>query len=60
MRCYIARYLVLGTVQDAVHFTPLAEMFVQTRRLFVHMSIFSIARYSFIQISELEKRGVNE
>ena len=71
---YIARYPVHRTAQSALHFTPwhlfiprpsqlLWEVFshaaIAARRLFVHISTtVCIARYSFIQLSELWQRGV--
>ena len=75
VRSYIARYPVRRTAQSALHFTPLADLFiprpfqliwealshaaVTARRLFVHISTtVCIARYSFIQLSELWQCGV--
>ena len=67
---YIAQYPVLRTVQSALHFTSLVDLFNQTpsQLLWVsssHMqqlmregctySPLSIGRYSFIQLSELEQ-----
>ena len=68
---YIAQDPVLRTVQSALHFTSLTELFIQTPcRLLWEASShmlqlmregcsytypqLSIARYSFIQLSELE------
>ena len=64
---YIAQYPVLRTVQSALHFTSLTDLFTQTPSWLLweassHMcegcsytyQPLSIARYSFIQLSELE------
>ena len=69
---YIAQYPVLTTIQSAVHFTSLTDLFTQTPswllwEAFSHMlqlmheggsytyPPLSIARYSFIQLSEWEQ-----
>ena len=69
---YIAQYPVLRTVQSALHFTSLTDLFTQTpSRLLSEASShmlhlmregcsythppLSIARYSFIQLSELKQ-----
>ena len=69
---YIAQYPVLRTVQSALHFTSLTDLFAQTpSRLLWEVSShvlqimregclytyapLPIARYSFIQLSELEQ-----
>ena len=69
---YIAQYPVLRTVQSALHFTSLTDLFTQTPSQLLweassHMlqlmregcsytyPPLSIARYSFIQRSELEQ-----
>ena len=74
---YIAQYPVLGTVQSALHFTSLTDLFTQTPSRFLweasnHMlqlmregcsytyPPLSIARYSFIQLSELEQCRVKK
>ena len=74
---YIAQYPVLGTVQNALHFTSLTDLFTQTpSRLLWEASShmlqlmhegcsytyppLSIARYSFIQLSELEQCRVKK
>ena len=74
---YIAQYPVLRTVQSALHFTSLADLFTQTpSRLLWEASShmlqlmregcsytyppLSIARYSFIQLSELEQCRVKK
>ena len=62
---YIAQYPVLGTVQSTLHFTSLTDLFTHTpSRLLWEASSqegcsytyppLSIARYSCIQLSELE------
>ena len=76
VRFYIAQYPVLRTAQSALlHFTSLADLFTQTpsrllweasnhmlklicERLLVH--IVTTARYSFIQLSELEQCRVKK
>ena len=72
---YIAQYPVFRTIQSALHFTSLTDLFTQTpSRLLWEASShmlqlmregcsctylpLSIARYSFIQLSELEQCGV--
>ena len=72
---YIAQYPVFRTVQSALHFTSLTDLFTQTpSRLLWEASShrlqlmckgysytyppLSIARYAFIQLSELEQRRV--
>ena len=73
---YIAQYPVLRTVQCALHFTSLTDLFTQTpSRLLWEASSHmlqlmcdgcsytyppSIARYSFIQLSELEQCRMKE
>ena len=74
---YIAQYPVLRTVQNALHFTSLTDLFTQTpSRLLWKASShmlqlmregcsytyppLSIARYSFIQLSELEQCRVKK
>ena len=74
---YIAQYPVLRTVQSALHFTSLTDLFTQTpSRLLWEASShmlqlmregcsytyppLSIARYSFIQLSELEQCRVKK
>ena len=74
---YIAQYPVLSTVQSALHFTSLTDLFTQTTyRIFGEASShmlqlmregcsytyppLSIARYSFIQLSELEQSRVKK
>ena len=74
VRFYIERYPVIGTRQRALH--TLADMSFQghfnfsgklsaTQQLlhedysFTHPPLF-VARYSFIQLSELWQRGVNK
>ena len=71
VRSYIARYPVRGTAQSTLPFTPWQtcsfhghlnfsgkhSATLQLRRLFVHISTtVCIARYSFIQLSELCQR----
>ena len=69
---YIAQYPVLRTVQSALHFTSLTDLFTQTTSrllweasshmlqlmregcLYIYPPL-SIARYSFIHLSELEQ-----
>ena len=73
--CYIAQYPVLRTVQSALHFTSLTDLFTQTpsRLLWDEYLLqlmregcsytyppLSIARYSFIQLSELEQCRVKK
>ena len=67
---YIAQYPVLRTAQSALHFTPwqtcsfqghfkFCHTAITAPRLFVHISnTVYIARYAFIQLSELWQRGV--
>ena len=74
---YIAQYPVPRTVQSALHFTSLADLFTQTPSQLLweasrHMlqllcercsytyPPLSIARYSFIQLSELEQCRVEK
>ena len=74
---YIAQYPVLRTVQSALHFTSLTDLFTQipSRLLWEASSHMlqlmrggcsytypplSIARYSFIQLSELEQCRVKK
>ena len=74
---YIAQYPILRTVQSALHFTSLTDLFSQTpSRLLWEASShmlqlmregysytyppLSRARYSFIQLSELEQRRVKK
>ena len=74
---YLAQYPVLGTVQSALHFASLTDLFTQTpSRLLWEASShmlqlmregcsctypsLSIARYSFIQLSELEQCRVKK
>ena len=74
---YIAQYPVLRTVQSALHFATLTDLFTQTpSRLLWEASShmlqlmcegysytyppLSIARYSFIQLSELEQCRVKK
>ena len=74
---YIAQYPSLRTVQSALHFTSLTDLFTQTPSRFLweassHMlqlmhegcsythPPLSIARYSFIQLSELEQCRVKK
>ena len=74
---YIAQYPVLRTVQSALHFTSLTDLFTQTlSRLLLEASShmvqlmregcsythppLSIARYSFIQLSELKQCRVKK
>ena len=74
---YIAQYPVLRTVQSALHFTSLTDLFTQTPSQLLweassHMlqlmreccsytyPPLSIARYSFIQLSELEQCRVKK
>ena len=74
---YIAQYPVLRTVQSALHFTSLTDLFTKTpSRLLWETSShmlqlmhegcsytyppLSIARYSFIQLSELEQCRVTK
>ena len=74
---YIAQYLVLRTVQIALHFTSLTDLLTQTPSLLLweassHMlqlmregcsyiyPPLSIAGYSFIQLSELERCRVKK
>ena len=74
---YIAQYPVLRTVQSALHFTSLTDLFTQSpSRLLWEASShmlqlmregcshtyppLSIARYSFIQLSELEQCRVKK
>ena len=74
---YIAQYPVLSTVQSALHFTSLTDLFTQTLSRLIweassHMlqimregcsytyPPLSIARYSFIQLSELEQCRVKK
>ena len=75
VRSYIARYPVLGTAQSTLHFTP-ADLFIPTpSRLLWRYSVtlqlrredysftyphMYVARYSFIQLTELWQRGKNE
>ena len=70
---YIARYPVLRTAQSDLHFTPwqtcsflfqllwesFSHVVITARRLLIHMSAtVCIARYSFIQLSEMWQCGV--
>jgi len=74
---YIAQYPVLGTVQTALHFTSLTDLFTQTPyRLLWEASSrmlqlmregcsytyppLSIAKYSFIQLNEMEQCRVKK
>ena len=73
---YIALYLVHWTAQSALHFPPLADLFIPTpfsaslgsilamQQLRNDYSLtfppLSIARYSFIQLSRLRRREVKE
>ena len=72
---YIAQYPVLRTVQSALHFTSLIDLFTPPRLLWEASSqrlqlmregcsytypSLSIARYSFIQLSELEQCTLNK
>ena len=73
---YIALYPVRWTAQSALHFPPLADLFIPTpfsaslgsilamQQLRNDYSItfppLSIARYSFIQLSRLRRREVKE
>ena len=72
---YITQYPVLGTFQSAFHFTSLTHLFTQSpsrllweassqmlqlMREDVHISTSAIARYSFIQLSELEQCRVKK
>ena len=73
---YIALYPVRWTAQSALHFPPLADLFIPTpfsaslgsilamQQLRKDYSLtfppLSIARYSFIQLSRLRRRGVKE
>ena len=73
---YIALYPVHWTAQSALHFPPLAELFIPTpfsaslgsilamQQLRNDYSLtfppLSIARYSFIQLSRLRRREVKE
>ena len=73
---YIAQYPVLRTIQNALHFTSLTDLFTQTpSRLLWEASShmlqlmhegsytyppLSMARYSFIQLSELEQCRVKK
>ena len=76
MCSYIARYPVIGTVRSALHFTPWQICSFQrhldfsgkhsaTLQLYREDYSFtypflSVARYSFIQLSELWQCGINE
>ena len=73
---YIALYPVRWTAQSALHFPPLADLFIPTpfsaslgsilamqqlRNDYpLTFSPLSIARYSFIQLSRLRRREVKE
>ena len=74
---YIAQYPVLRTIQSALHFTSLTDLFTQTPSQLLweassHMlqlmregcsytyPPLSIARYSVIQLNELEQCRVNK
>ena len=73
---YIALYPVRWTAQSALHFPPLADLFIPTpfsaslgsilamQQLRNDYSLtfppLSIARYSFIQLSRLRRREVKE
>ena len=73
---YIALYPVRWTAQSALHFPPLADLFIPTpfsaslgsilamQQLRTDYSLtfppLSIARYSFIQLSRLRRREVKE
>ena len=73
---YIALYPVHWTAQSALHFPPLADLFIPTQLSASLGSILamqqlrndysltfpplSIARYSFIQLSRLRRREVKE
>ena len=74
---YVAQYPVLRTIQSALHFTSLTDLFTQTpSRLLWEASShmlqlmregcsytyppLSIARYSFIQLSQLEQCRVKK
>ena len=73
---YIALYPVRWTAQSALHFPPLADLFISTpfsaslgsilamQQLRNDYSLtfppLSIARYSFIQLSRLRRREVKE
>ena len=71
----MAQYPVLGTVQSALHFTSLTDLFTPSRLLWESSSHMvqlmrkgcsytypqlSIVRYSFIQLSELEQCRVTK
>ena len=76
MVLYIALYPVRWTAQSALHFPPLADLFIPTpfsaslgsilamQQLRNDYSLtfppLSIARYSFIQLSRLRRREVKE
>ena len=69
---YIAQYPVLRTVQSALHFTSLTDLFTQTLRASSHMlqlmrescsytyPPLSIVSYSFKQLNELEQCRVKK
>ena len=62
---YIAQYPVHWTAQSALHFPPLADLFIlamqQLRNDYsLTFPPLSIARYSFIQLSRLRRREVKE
>ena len=76
MSFYIAQYPIFSIVQSALHFTPWYTCLIKHNlsffgkhtamlqllyRLFVHKYLpLSIAKYSFIQLSELEQRQVKK
>ena len=62
MACsYIAWYLVRRTAESALHFTYSFEHhFNFSGKHSAMLQLVYIAMYSFIQLSELELRGVNE
>ena len=62
---YIAQYPVLRTVQSALYYSSLTDLFTQTHMLQLMREgcsytypPLSIVRYSSIQLSELEQRRV--
>ena len=63
---YIAQYPVLRTAQSTLHFISRTDLFIQTPSQLLweassHMlQLMSIARYSFIQLSELEQCRVKK
>ena len=58
---YIARYLVHRTAESALHFTYSFKHHLNfSGKHSAMLQLLYIAMYSFIQLSELDQRGVSE